>query len=225
MKDGRISVISEMVRKGDRVADIGTDHAYLAIELVKNGISPFVLACDIAEGPLNNARSNIEKSGVHNIELRQGNGLSPVRENEVDSVVIAGMGGDLISDIISAASWLRDSRYEIILQPMSSVDELRKFLCENGFLIKKEKAVISSGRVYSIMKVGFSGTVLPVDPYFYAVGKLTENIGEEEITYFRRVYRIMTEKKNSLKNVPSKTEQYEELCTVTEKLEKLLNGG
>ena len=222
MSDSRISVISDMVRKGDRVADIGTDHAYLAIELVKSGISPFVIACDIAEGPLKNAKSNVKKAGAANIELRLGDGLNTVLPDEVDTIVIAGMGGDMISHIIENAAWLKNSRYELILQPMTSVEDLRRYLCINGFAIRKEKAVISAGRVYSVMKIGFTGEVLPVNPFYCFVGKLPYNIGDAEKTYIKRVFRIALTRKNSLVSVSEKKKEYIELSDVCDKLKNLI---
>ena len=101
--NSRLSKIAEMVRKGDRVADIGTDHAYLPVYLVKSGISPFAYACDVVDGPLCNACKNIESAAVENICIRKGDGLAAVAPSEVDTLVIAGMGGDLIMRILEAA--------------------------------------------------------------------------------------------------------------------------
>ena len=114
----RLKEIAGLVTVGSRVADIGADHGYLSIYLVKEGIASFVYTCDIGEGPLNNARRNIEKSGVKNIELRLCDGLDGIDPESVDTVIIAGMGGDVISGIIERVPWIKAKNYTLILQPM-----------------------------------------------------------------------------------------------------------
>lgn len=220
--NSRLLKIAQMVRKGDRVADIGTDHAYLPVYLVRNGLSNCCFACDVADGPLLNARKNIERSRVDNITLRKGDGLLAVEPEEVDTVVVAGMGGDLIVRLIDNAPWVKNSRYELLLQPMTSVEDLRRYLCDNGFNIVCEQAVCSQGRVYTVIKAVWSGEVLPCEPLFYYLGRLTENIGEDEIAYIKRKRRLVFELSENLKNIKDEEERRAVLIKVVAVIDRLL---
>lgn len=220
--DSRLFKIAGMIRRGDRVADIGTDHAYLPVFLIRSGISKRVFACDVADGPLENAKANIERSNVRGIELRKGDGLAAVNAEEADTFVLAGMGGDLIAEIISAAPWVKNRKYELILQPMTSAEELRRYLCDNGFLIKEERAVSSLGRIYTVMKVGYTGERMMCGPLFYYFGKLTDAPGEDELIYIKRKRRIISKLAADIEGVERKAEQYGLLNTALEALEGLI---
>lgn len=219
--NSRLVKIAELIRKGDRVADIGSDHAYLPIFLVKSGISPFAFACDVSDGPLNNARANIERSGVFNVEVRKGDGLAAVAPDEADTFVIAGMGGDLIIKILSAAEWIKLDKYELILQPMTSAEDLRKYLLENGFSIKNERAVTSAGRIYTVIKACYTGQIKECDSYFYYVGMLTENMGDDERKYIMRKRRILAKLAGDISGIESEKERYVRLSKVIEKIDGL----
>jgi tRNA (adenine22-N1)-methyltransferase len=220
--DARLLKIAEMIRIGDRVADIGTDHAYLPIYLIKNKISRNVYACDVSDGPLKNAKDNIEKTHTLNIELRKGDGIAAVKPDEVDTIVIAGMGGDLIIKIISSSAWIRNDKYELILQPMTSVEDLRRYLLNNGFSVVEEKAVRSQGRIYSVIKAQFCGVNKSCSPLFYYIGKLGESIGEEEREYIMRKRRILATLCEDIKNVSTKKEKYEGIVSVISEIDALL---
>lgn len=168
----RLYTIQTLIPKGVRVADIGTDHGHLPISLIRSGISEKVIACDIREKPLDNARKNIEKTGTVGVELRLGDGLSPVEPFEVDYIVIAGMGGEVISGILDSAKWTKDGKYTLLLQPMTSADALRRWLSENSFRISEEKAVLDGGKLYTVIKAVFSGRDEPKKEAFYRIGKL-----------------------------------------------------
>lgn len=168
----RLYTVSTLVPFGARVADIGCDHGHLPIYLVKMGISPFCIASDIKEKPLQSAKENIEKLKAENITTRLGAGLSTVKPDEVDCITIAGMGGEVIASILEAAPWVRNSEYSLVLQPMTSADALRRYLCENGFSIEKEVACTDSGKIYAVIKAVFSGEFSVKDEAFYRTGKL-----------------------------------------------------
>lgn len=206
--NSRLMMIAGMIREGDRVADIGTDHAYLPVFLVKSGKCPVAFACDVSDGPLKTAEQNVKRSGVEGIVLRKGDGLAAVDGLEIDTAVIAGMGGDLIVKILSACEWVKNERYELILQPMTSVEDLRLYLLENGFCVKEERAVLSQGRIYTVMKVVFDGVKRECTPLFYYFGLLTENVTEAELTYIKRKRRIIKTLAKDLMNVERKTEDY-----------------
>lgn len=154
----RLLLAAGWVRQGQTVADIGTDHAALAVYLVRAGISPRVIATDNKKGPLANAAKNVEHSGLgSSIELRLADGLACIEPDECGDIVIAGMGGELIAQILSRAGWLRGSAVRLILQPMSRAETLRRWLIENGFSILAENACFEGGRAYICMQAVFTG--------------------------------------------------------------------
>lgn len=222
--DNRLKKIAGMIRVGSTVADIGTDHAYLPVFLVRNKIAVKAFACDVSDGPLENARATVESSGVDNIIIRKGDGLSAVAPDEADTFVIAGMGGDLIARILEAAPWVKDARYELILQPMTAVEDLREYLCNNGFQIVTERAVKAQGRVYTVMKAVFTGENTLCDPLFYFVGKLGENLEADELEYITRKRRIIAKLADDIKSVESKREKYAVLCEALLGIDRLIGN-
>lgn len=139
---------------GRTVADIGTDHAYIPIELIRNSLADSAVACDINAGPLAIAKANVEKHLLADkIELRLGSGIKPIAGGEVETVVIAGMGGILIRDILNDDIEKAHSFKEIILQPMNAQAELREFLADSGFCITDEDLAVEGFKVYNILKV------------------------------------------------------------------------
>lgn len=147
----RLQSILDMSDKAAVTADIGTDHAYIPIELVRSGMSEKAIASDIKEGPLEIAHRNISEAGLENkIETRLGAGLSVVAPGEADQIIIAGMGGEMIESIIKDdIKTARASR--LLLQPMNSQYELRRFLIENSFRITGEDIAIEGFKVYNII--------------------------------------------------------------------------
>ena len=192
------------------------------IFLIKEGKAKKVFACDVSDGPLQRAAENIEKSGVDGITLRKGDGLSAVEPNEVDTVVIAGMGGDLIARILEAAKWSKDERYDFIVQPMTSAEDLREYICKAGFCVTAEEAVESQGRIYTVMKLKYSGEIRECAPVFRYFGKLLENPKEPEFIYIRRMFRILQLLNKKLKHVVGKTAQVEEIETALKHVEGLI---
>ncbi len=155
---GRLSLCAEYVREGSRLADIGTDHAYLPIELCLRGKTPSALACDINPLPLQSARENIAKYRLSDrIETRLSDGLKAVLEDEVDDVVIAGMGGELIRDILQAAPWVKIGQKRLVLQPMTHHEDLIGWLYANGFDIRQQKAVLDEGKHYTVIAAAYDG--------------------------------------------------------------------
>ncbi|MDO4199703.1 MAG: class I SAM-dependent methyltransferase [Clostridia bacterium] len=172
----RLKLCVDMVTPQSKVADIGTDHAYIPIWLALNGIIRSALACDIRNGPLENASKNIEKYGLSDvISTRLSDGLLNIGENEADEIIIAGMGGNIISNILSSCHWPNKKDKIFILQPMKYEERLREFLAEHGYKIEKEKATICSGKVYTAMKVIYLGVPQKIENYEKYIGKLSEN--------------------------------------------------
>lgn len=138
---------------GNSCADIGTDHAYVPIKLYERGIK--VIASDIMPGPLKIAEENVKKQGAK-IELRLGGGLAPIKNGEVDTVIIAGMGGEMIEKIISEDEEKAKS-VRLILQPMNSQAELRYYLLKNGYKILEEDLALEGFKVYNLIVAEYSG--------------------------------------------------------------------
>ena len=152
----RLQTIADFVKKGAVVADIGTDHAHIPIYLIKNNIISKAYACDINAGPLEKAKENINYYGVKNIELRLSNGLEKLKTDEADTLIIAGMGGELITDILEKGRRFFESKRKFILSPHTKIDEVRKFLLSNGFEITKEDMCIDEGKFYTVMEVKYT---------------------------------------------------------------------
>ena len=170
---GRLSLCADMVREGSRLADIGTDHGYLPIELCLSGNIPSALACDINPLPLRSAEENIVKYALADrIRTRLSNGLTQMRPDEADDVVIAGMGGELIRDILAAAPWVRDGDKRLILQPMTHHEDLIRWLYETGFDILRQDAVRDDGKYYTVIAAAYGGTARSCDLFDCIVGAL-----------------------------------------------------
>lgn len=167
----RLRIIAELVRY-PRMADIGTDHGYVPIWLFQQGRLEKGIACDIHKGPLERANENILQAGASRaIETRRGDGLSPLFKGEVDSIVIAGMGGMLIVEILRQGRCVVSQLQEMVLSPHLDVPEVRKYITQIGFLITEEHMLKEDGKYYTVMRAvpGCQRYALEVE---YAYGKL-----------------------------------------------------
>ena len=150
----RLERIASFVQPGSRVADIGTDHGYVPIWLVQKGVCPSALAMDVRKGPLSRATENIALAGLSaKIETRLSDGVAKLLPGEADSVVIAGMGGELIIKILENGRHMWDSVKQWVLSPQSEIFKVRRWLFENGFVIRKEDMVLEDGKFYTVMDV------------------------------------------------------------------------
>ena len=148
----RLDCCAGLVPQGARAADIGADHGYLGISLLLNGRAEFVHASELREQPLRRAMENALRFGVADrMRFSRADGLDAVDPNEVDTIVCAGMGGDLIAQILDRCRWVRDPRYTLILQPQSSGNDLRRKLARMGFAIEQERLVRDGGFLYQAM--------------------------------------------------------------------------
>lgn len=163
----RLLAVADMVRQGSRVADIGTDHAYLPVHLVENGIAPSAIASDLRSGPCASAAKTVAAAGLTDkISVRQGDGLSSVAAEETDDIVIAGMGGETIAAVLTAAPWVRQERLRLILQPMSKVEVLHRYLMRSGFAIDRELTV-QDGHDYVLLCAHFAALPPIEDPFLF----------------------------------------------------------
>ncbi len=185
----RLKVCCDFVAKGDRVADIGCDHGYLGIYLLKNEVARSVIAADIREMPLQSAMRNGEKFGVRDrMRFYLSDGVRSI-PRDFDTLVCAGMGADTMISILDGAPWLKSPQYRLILQCQSRRPQLRQYLSKNGWRILAE-TVLRDGRfLYTVMEVVFQ----PGDPLTagetYFPPALLKNPGPEVPEYYRRVLR------------------------------------
>lgn len=172
----RMKEIIKYVKKNSLVADIGTDHGYIPIHLIENKISKKVIATDLNKGPLSKIEKSVKSKNLEDyIDIRLGDGLEPVKNFEVDTVIIAGMGGVLIRDILDKERKKTNSFVNFILQPNTASDKLREYLLENNFTIVDEKLVKENNLFYEILYVKEGKEKLP-DYEFYEIGeRLVEN--------------------------------------------------
>ena len=149
-----MKAVASMVTPDYVLADIGTDHGYVPISLVQRKKIPKAIAMDINKGPLQRAREHIAEFQLEEfIETRLSDGVKKLKVGEVDSILIAGMGGELVIHILSDGMEVCRSVKELILQPQSELDKVRRFLRENKYKIVDEDMVIEDGKYYPMMKV------------------------------------------------------------------------
>lgn len=153
----RMKLIANTVTKGNVVADIGCDHGYVSIYLIKQDISPKVIAMDLREGPLKKAKTNTRQSNdkkvIENIEFRISNGFEKLKPKEVDTAIIAGMGGGLICKIIKDGEKVVRELKELIISPQSEIADVRHFLHDNGYRIVSQWMIKDDGKFYTVIKV------------------------------------------------------------------------
>lgn len=183
----RLLVCAGFVAQNDRVADIGTDHGYLGIWLLQQGIARSVIASDINPAPLSAAQRNAEKYGfASRMEFYLSDGVQSI-PRDFDTAVCAGLGGDTMVSILSAAPWLKNSKYRLILQCQSKTPMLRRYLSENGWQITEETVVPDGRFLYTVMEVCYGGGTLLTPGQWYFPPALLENPSESTKDYYRRV--------------------------------------
>ena len=150
----RLRAVASMVTPGMRLADVGTDHAYIPICLMQEGIIPSAIAMDINKGPLERADAHIRENGLGDrIETRLSDGLVQLKSKEADTMIAAGMGGGLVIHILDEDMEKTRSFKELILQPQSELAKVRTYLEEQAFRIVAEDMVEEDGKYYPMMKV------------------------------------------------------------------------
>ncbi|MCG8484580.1 MAG: class I SAM-dependent methyltransferase [Clostridia bacterium] len=168
----RLQVIANHIQKGEKVADIGTDHGYIPIYIYQKNISDKLILTDINKGPMEIAVRNLRQHHIpqNHYDARIGDGLKPVKTGEVDTIVIAGMGGLLIKDILSYDMNKTKALKKLILQPRNAQDKLREWLLSNGFEILDESLVIEGKFICEII-VAVPGEGQPTEQIYYEIGK------------------------------------------------------
>ncbi len=172
--DGRLTCAASFVRPGAVVCDVGTDHAYILVNLLQRGIATYAVASDINEGPLDRARMSAAKFGVTDrIRFVLADGLDGVHPEAdgVNDIIVCGMGGELIARIVDEAAYTRTPDVRLILQPMTCAVELRQYLWDNGFDILEERLCEAAGKIYTCIHAAFDGQKRPYTPADLLLGR------------------------------------------------------
>ncbi|HEX9024898.1 MAG TPA: class I SAM-dependent methyltransferase [Clostridium sp.] len=224
----RLNWIIEKLDKVEIIMDVGTDHGYIPIYLVKNDIAKKVIASDINKEPLKKAKINASLDGVlDKIDLRLGGGLFPLNNREANAVIIAGMGGNLIRDILeNDLNKVKNLDY-LILQPAQNPEVLRKYLYNNNYEILEEDICLDENKYYEIFKVKYKiGDYILLEDIFYEISPtmlskklpLFKSYIENKIEKNKRVMEFIKD------NTEHAIERKNELKEKNQKLEKLLKN-
>ena len=224
----RLNWIIEKLNKVDIIMDVGTDHGYIPIYLVKNNIASKVIASDINKDPLKKAKINASLDGVlDKIDLRLGGGLSPLNNKEANAVIIAGMGGNLIRDILeNDLDKVKNLEY-LILQPAQNPEVLRKYLYNNNYEILEEDICLDENKYYEIFKVKYKkGDYITLEDIFYEISPemlskkspVLKAYIESKIEKNKKVMEFIID------NTKHAIERKDELREKNERLDKLLKN-
>jgi len=225
----RLAVVADMIVPGEPVADIGADHAQLSIHLIEKQIVPRVIIGEFSDGPFARACSAVQDSTVKDkIELRQGNGLQVLKFKEVGTVVLAGMGGDTIIDIL-AHDWEKaDGFQRFVFQPMSKAGVLRQRLASRGWLIEEERLVLENGKIFLVIASSPANCPYPLTDLEIEIGplilkdnnKLTRRFIQVYLNKYNHIYADLT--KSALNRNNQLIQDYRQKV---ERLEEILGAS
>ena len=219
----RLCTAASYVRDGAVVADIGTDHAYLPIFLALNNRISNAIASDINEGPINKARENIAKHNLNDkIYTCVANGLDGIENHAPTDIVICGMGGELIAQIIDKSDYAKKQGIRLILQPMTSIKELREYL-QNGFSIVDEDIVFEDNKIYQIICVEYDGIVREFNDIQLELGPVNIEKGGELFNML--LNSIIKKREKKLKGLIVGGYNTEETEREIKELKKLFKGN
>lgn len=199
----RIEFIIENLENVEVLADIGTDHGYVPLIALERGICNKAIACDINKDPLDKARLNAILEGAGDeLEFRLGGGFEPLEVNEANEVVIAGMGGNLIRDILEADLEKVKSAEYLILVPAQNPEVLREYLYKNNYEIIKEDLCLDEGIYYELFKVrSAEGQTTELDSIYYEISpillrsehSLMKDFLQNKIDEYNKILGFITE--------------------------------
>lgn len=221
----RLQKIADLVGEDSIVCDIGTDHGYIPVYLIKNNISKKVIGTDISKGSLDKIIELVQKEALEDrIECRLGDGLDILEEKEVDSLIIAGMGGILISEILEEGREVTEHIENFILQPMVGSKELRRYLVDNGYKIISEDLLFEEGKFYEIILAERGRQKIDKDIHYEISQLLIRDrhpLLREFLEYkINKVKKVMDEIKD-IKTQGSK-KKYKELKSLLEEYEEVV---
>lgn len=219
----RLRMVADMLPEGAVLADVGTDHAYLPAALMLEGKIPGAIAADLREGPLSRAKETAREYALEDkMSFRLCDGLSGIKADEVGAVSIAGMGGETIAMILSAAPWTREQNTALVLQPMSSMDELRVWLGKNGYVIHEERLAKEGDTIYTAMLVGAGTMPAMTAAQLCAGGNSRDPLRGEWLEYWinrtRRALSGMAQAKSE--HVAQRREELEQVLAGLDEMKK-----
>lgn len=223
----RLLTCCDFVHPGDRVADVGCDHGYVGIYLLQKGIASAVIASDVNELPLLSAVENAKKFGVEgDISFFKSDGVQSI-PRDFHCMICAGMGADTVISILSAAPWLRNSQYRLILQCQSKRPALRRYLAANGFSISRETLAQDGKFIYPIMEVRYERAPMPAPWEYYITPQL---LADDSPLLPAFMHRVISGLKDSLPGLLRTCEtEHGEMVEIISQLEeterKLQNGN
>ncbi len=224
--DSRLSAIAALVRPGRPAVDVGADHGYLISYLAAKGIVPRGIACDINPQPLEKSRETVRRCGLEGkVRCVLADGLSGIGPQDAQEVIIAGMGGDLIADIIRRADWLKSPQFHLVLQPMTKPEHLRRFLAREGYAILLEQAVRSGRFVYTVFSVEYTGEQRELSPLESFVGGVRKGDSPDTSAYLERVTANLTERAEGLEKSSGREAEAAEYRQVIRRLEQWIEEG
>lgn len=219
----RLLMVADMVRQGSVVADIGTDHAYLPVYLIQKGVCPRAIAADLREMPLKNAEETVKENSLSDrITLILSDGLDNLPENSADDITLAGMGGDLISDILSRIEWIKNSDIRIIAQPQTHSEKVRRFFIDNGFKIIKEAACIDDNRNYICMCAEYTGEFQDYEFGYEYYGELIKCESEYAKEYLKHQRNRFLKRANGLEASGQNADETELLHRLVKRFNEIL---
>ena len=207
----RFRKILELIPNCNTVADIGTDHAYIPVYLVNKGVAKKAIAMDLREGPLKRAEATVVKYNAKDkTELRLSDGLEKLLPDEADVIVIAGMGGLLINEILEKNA-KKHKNALFVLQPMTAEVEVRKYLEDNGFVIVDERLAREDNKIYQVMSVRFGNMKIENEVNYHLGIKLFEN-NDENLEYainkLIKKYEVILQGLKTAKNADNEKADY-----------------
>lgn len=203
--DDRLRLAASFVRCGSVPCDVGTDHGYLPIYLILTGICPRAVVSDVNPMPLANARENAARYGcTSRLSFYLSDGLKDIdlAGEGVQDILVCGMGGELIARILDESLYTRCDGVKCILQPMSSVVDLRMYLAQNGYRIEDEKLACAAGKIYTCLHVSYDGVIRNPSPAELLLGEAHIRRGREAgelfTAYLQREIRSVEKRRNGL---------------------------
>lgn len=221
--DERLSAAAELVPQSAVLLDVGTDHGYLPAKLLLDGKIARAGASDVNEDPLSKAVKTAEKYGVSDkMSFYLSDGLASVPDlNEYTAVSICGMGGELIARIISDSEYLRERRVPLVLQPMSSAEDLSEYLAENGYAVTDERIAFAAGKVYRVMLAAYDGRRRELTPIEHLIGRINIDRGTTQKNFglllnknILKYKRMIDGKAMGGIECPDERKLFAELCSI-----------
>ena len=218
----RLLMAASFVDNGDTVCDVGCDHGKLSLYLVQRGKAKHVIATDINRQPLQKAIDLFASYDLsHTADFLLTDGLQGIKDtSRITHVVIAGLGGHTMEQVIESAPFVKAQKTRLVLLPAQSGYQIRKYLYENGFEIEKEQTVSEKGKYYSCISAVYTGMCHTPDIYDMYIGKSASCTGDDATGYFEMILSQLEKKRKGFE-IDNGTPNADYIHAI-EKIKKLL---